>query len=182
MQTKSVSEGRVYEDFEIGDLYKHAVGRTITQTDNIWFTLLTMNTHPMHFDEEYAKASEFGRCIIASPLTVAMMVGMSVSDVSQKAIANLGWLGTVAARRGDREEAERLAQALAGIERPFLFGEHTIWRAGIAALLGDRERAVGLLRDAFAQGYMFGVHIHRDLNLAPLRGYAPFEELIKPRG
>jgi serine/threonine protein kinase/tetratricopeptide (TPR) repeat protein len=100
----------------------------------------------------------------------------------RRAIANLGWLGTVAARRGDREEAERLAQALAGIERPFLFGEHTIWRAGIAALLGDRERAVGLLRDAFAQGYMFGVHIHRDLNLAPLRGYAPFEELIKPRG
>lgn len=83
--------GRYYEDFKIGDIYEHRPGRTITQTDNIWFTLLTMNTHPIHFDEAYAKASEFGQCIICSPLTVALMVGMSVSDVSQKAIANLGW-------------------------------------------------------------------------------------------
>jgi len=83
--------GRYYEDFVVGDVYEHRPGRTITQTDNIWFTLLTMNTHPMHFDEEYGKASEFGRCIVASPLTVALLVGMSVSDVSQKAIANLGW-------------------------------------------------------------------------------------------
>jgi len=83
--------GRYYEEFTVGDVYEHRPGRTITETDNIWFTLLTMNTHPMHFDEEYAKASEFGKCIICSPLTVALMVGMSVSDVSQKAIANLGW-------------------------------------------------------------------------------------------
>lgn len=85
------SFGRYYEDFTVGDIYEHRPGRTITETDNTWFTLLTMNTHPMHFDAEYAKASEFGRCIIASPLTVALLVGMSVSDVSQKAIANLGW-------------------------------------------------------------------------------------------
>jgi len=83
--------GRHYEDFVVGDVYEHRPGRTITQQDNIWFTLLTMNTHPLHFDEEYGKASEFGRCIVASPLTVAMIVGMSVTDVSQKAIANLGW-------------------------------------------------------------------------------------------
>jgi acyl dehydratase len=83
--------GRYFEDFQIGDVYEHRPGRTITQTDNIWFTLLTMNTHPMHFDEEYAKASEFGKCIVCSPFTVALMVGMSVTDVSQKAIANLGW-------------------------------------------------------------------------------------------
>lgn len=83
--------GRYFEDFTVGDVYEHRPGRTITQTDNIWFTLLTMNTHPMHFDEEYAKASEFGRCIVCSPFTVALMVGMSVTDVSQKAIANLGW-------------------------------------------------------------------------------------------
>jgi itaconyl-CoA hydratase len=83
--------GRYYEDFEVGDTYEHRPGRTITETDNVWFTLLTMNTHPLHFDTEYAKASEFGRCLVASPLTVAMLVGMSVSDVSQKAIANLGW-------------------------------------------------------------------------------------------
>lgn len=83
--------GRSYEDFAVGDVYEHRPGRTITQADNTWFTLLTMNTHPLHFDEEYAKATEFGRCLVASPLTVAILVGMSVTDVSQKAIANLGW-------------------------------------------------------------------------------------------
>ena len=85
------SFGRHYEDFVVGDIYEHRPNRTITKTDNTWFTLLTMNTHPMHFDDEYAKASEFGRCIVCSPFTVALMVGMSVTDVSQKAIANLGW-------------------------------------------------------------------------------------------
>jgi len=83
--------GRFLEDFHIGDIYEHRPGRTITETDNTWFTLLTMNTHPMHFDKEYAKGSEFGKVIVASPLTIALMVGMSVTDISQKAIANLGW-------------------------------------------------------------------------------------------
>lgn len=90
-RTYRESFGRYFEDFTVGDIYQHRPGRTITQHDNISFTLLTMNTHPMHFDEEYAKHSEFGRCIVCSPLTVALMVGMSVTDVSQKAIANLGW-------------------------------------------------------------------------------------------
>lgn len=85
------SFGRYFEDFQVGDVYEHRPNRTITETENTWFTLLTMNQHPMHFDQEYAKHSEFGRCIVASPFTVALMVGMSVSDVSQKAIANLGW-------------------------------------------------------------------------------------------
>ncbi|MEM7446357.1 MAG: MaoC family dehydratase [Pseudomonadota bacterium] len=85
------SFGRYYEDFEPGDIYEHRPGRTITETDNTWFTLLTMNTHPLHFDAEYAKHSEFGRRLVASPLTVSLMVGMSVTDISQKAIANLGW-------------------------------------------------------------------------------------------
>jgi len=83
--------GRHYEEFHVGDIYEHRPGRTISEADNTWFTLLTMNTHPMHFDAEYAKASEFGRCIVCSPFTIALIVGMSVSDVSQKAIANLGW-------------------------------------------------------------------------------------------
>ena len=85
------SFGRHFEDFVVGDIYEHRPGRTISEADNTWFTLLTMNTHPMHFDAEYAKHSEFGRCIVCSPFTVALIVGMSVSDVSQKAIANLGW-------------------------------------------------------------------------------------------
>jgi itaconyl-CoA hydratase len=83
--------GRYFEEFQVGDIYEHRPGRTITETDNIWFTLLTMNTHPMHFDKEYAKHSEFGQYLVCSPFTVALMVGMSVTDVSQKAIANLGW-------------------------------------------------------------------------------------------
>ena len=83
--------GRSYEDFVVGHIYEHRPGRTITDTDNIWFTLLTMNTHPAHFDYEFAKKTEFGKPLIASPLTVALMVGMSVSDISQKAVANLGW-------------------------------------------------------------------------------------------
>jgi len=83
--------GRYFEEFEVGHIYEHRPGRTITETDNTWFTLLTMNTHPMHFDKEYAGKSEFGQTIVCSPFTVALMVGMSVTDVSQKAIANLGW-------------------------------------------------------------------------------------------
>jgi itaconyl-CoA hydratase len=83
--------GRYYEEFVVGDVYEHRPGRTITETDNTWFTLLTMNTHPSHFDVEYAKETEFKRPLVCSPLTVAILVGMSVSDVSQKAVANLGW-------------------------------------------------------------------------------------------
>ena len=85
------SYGRYYEDFEIGDIYEHRPGRTISETDNTWFTLLTMNKHPLHFDNEYAARSEFKRPLVNSCLTLSMVVGMSVSDVSQKAIGNLGW-------------------------------------------------------------------------------------------
>ncbi|MFN3744406.1 MAG: MaoC family dehydratase [Hyphomicrobiaceae bacterium] len=83
--------GRYFDDFVVGDIYEHRPGRTITETDNIWFTLLTMNTHPLHFDVAYAAKSEFGRPLVNSCLTLSMVVGMSVSDLSQKAIANLGW-------------------------------------------------------------------------------------------
>jgi len=83
--------GRYYEEFIVGDVYEHRPGRTITDYDNIQFTLMTMNTHPAHFDYEFAKRTEFGRPLVCSPLTVALMVGMSVSDISQKAVANLGW-------------------------------------------------------------------------------------------
>ncbi|MEO9599460.1 MAG: MaoC family dehydratase [Parasphingorhabdus sp.] len=83
--------GRYFEDFEVGHIYEHRPGRTITDTDNVHFTLLTMNTHPAHFDYEFAKKTEFKKPLVCSPLTVALMVGMSVSDTSQKAVANLGW-------------------------------------------------------------------------------------------
>jgi acyl dehydratase len=83
--------GRYFEDFTVGETYKHWPGRTITATDNTWFTLLTMNQHPIHFDEEYAKHTEFCKPLVNSALTLAIVAGMSVADVSQKAIANLGW-------------------------------------------------------------------------------------------
>ena len=83
--------GRYFEDFELGVTYEHRPGRTISEADNTWFTLLTMNTHPIHFDAEYARHTEYGRPVVVSTLTVALLVGMSVSDMSQKAVANLGW-------------------------------------------------------------------------------------------
>ena len=83
--------GLYYEDFVTGDWYEHWPGRTITETDNIWFTNLTMNTHPLHFDRNYAAKTEFGKCLVNSTLTVAVVTGLCVSSTSQKAIANLGW-------------------------------------------------------------------------------------------
>ena len=83
--------GRNLEDFQVGDVYEHRPGRTISEVDNTWFTLLTMNTHPLHFDAEYAAKSEFGRPLVNSCLTLSIVAGMSVSDLSQKAIGNLGW-------------------------------------------------------------------------------------------
>ncbi len=91
MTVKPGWEGRCYEDFEIGDVYIHPGGRTITSTDNSWFTLLTLNTNPVHFDHHYAAATEFGRPLVNSCFTLALVTGMSVTDVSQNAVANLGW-------------------------------------------------------------------------------------------
>lgn len=85
------SYGRYLEDFEIGDIYEHRPGRTITEADNIHFSLLTMNFHPMHCDAAHAAKSEFGQLLVNSGLTVAIVLGMTVNDVSGKAIANLGW-------------------------------------------------------------------------------------------
>lgn len=83
--------GRRFEDFEIGAVYRHWPGRTITDTDNAWFTLVTMNTHPVHFDAQYAATTRFGRTLVNSCLTLSIVVGMSVRDVSQAAVANLGF-------------------------------------------------------------------------------------------
>src|SRR5690348_12922804 len=85
------SAGRYFEDFAVGDTYEHRPGRTISEADNTWFTLLTMNQHPLHFDAGYAERSEFGRMVVNSCLTLSIVAGMSVADVSQQAIANLGW-------------------------------------------------------------------------------------------
>lgn len=91
MTTHDAPLGRFFEDFEVGDVYRHPLGRTISEADNTWFTLLTMNTNPMHLDERYASRSEFGRRLVNSTLTVAIVSGQSVIDTSQLAFANLGW-------------------------------------------------------------------------------------------
>ena len=84
-------EGRFLEDFVVGDIYRHAHGRTITQTDNTWFTLLTNNTHDVHYNADYASRTEFGKPLVVSTLTLAVVTGLSVEDVSRNAVANLGW-------------------------------------------------------------------------------------------
>jgi len=83
--------GRSFEDFSVGEVYEHPLGRTITATDNAWFTQLTLNSNPIHFDAHYATQTEFGRPLVNSCLTLALVTGMSVIDVSQRAVANLGW-------------------------------------------------------------------------------------------
>lgn len=91
MAIKEGWTGRVYEDFEVGDIYPHPLGRTIISADNIWFTLLTQNTNPIHFDHAYAAKTEFGRPLVDSTFTLALVTGQSVGDISQNAMANLGW-------------------------------------------------------------------------------------------
>jgi len=91
MAVKEGWRGRFFEDFEVGDIYEHPLGRTVTTTDNSWFTLLTQNTAPIHFDHAYAEKTEFGRPLVDSTFTVALVTGQSVTDVSQNVFANLGW-------------------------------------------------------------------------------------------
>jgi len=91
MNIKKGWTGRFYEDFDIGDIYPHPLGRTVTKTDNIWFTLLTQNTNPIHFDDIYAAETEFKKPLVDSTFTLALVTGQSVTDVSQNVMANLGW-------------------------------------------------------------------------------------------
>jgi itaconyl-CoA hydratase len=91
MALKEGWRGRFFEDFEVGDVYRHPLGRTVTTTDNMWFTLLTQNTSPVHVDHHYASQTEFGKPLVDSTFTVALVTGQSVTDISQNVMANLGW-------------------------------------------------------------------------------------------
>jgi itaconyl-CoA hydratase len=84
-------EGNYFEDFRVGEVYQHPLGRTIYDADNAWFTLLTMNTNELHFNKDFASRTEHQRELVNSGLTLAMVLGISVSDISQNAVANLGW-------------------------------------------------------------------------------------------
>lgn len=150
--------GRYFEDFEVGAIYEHRPGRTISEADNTWFTLLTMNTHPLHFDAEYAAKSEFGRLVVSSPLTLAIVSGMSVSDVSQKAIANLGWgeikltapvfVGDTIYAESEvletRESKSRPAQGIVSIATRGLKADGTVFMSFVRSILiPKRGHAVG---------------------------------------
>ena len=91
MAIKPGWQGRFFEDFIVGDTYKHPLGRTITTTDNSWFTLLTQNTARIHIDHHYASQTSFGRPLVNSTFTLALVTGQSVTDISQNVFANLGW-------------------------------------------------------------------------------------------
>jgi hypothetical protein len=94
----------------------------------------------------------------------------------------IGYAGTLAARRGDRERALGISEELKKIDRPYTFGAQTYWRARIAALLGMKGEAVGFLRQAFAQGYDYDIELFQEADLDPIRDYAPLKELMKPKG
>jgi len=83
--------GRFFEDFAVGDVYRSRIGRTITASDNTWFTALTMNTNQVHFNAEFAARTRFGQPLVNSCLTLALVVGLSVPDTSENATANLAW-------------------------------------------------------------------------------------------
>lgn len=91
MGTKAGWSGRVYEDFEVGDVYRHPLGRTVIAADNIWFTLLTQNSNAIHFDGAYAANTEFGKPLVDSTFTLALVTGQSTIDLSWNVMANLGW-------------------------------------------------------------------------------------------
>ena len=82
---------RQFEDFAVGDVYRSGVGRTVTETDNLLFTMLAMNTNELHFNEEAARASEWGRPLVNSTFTLALVLGLSVRDTTEAGGVNLGW-------------------------------------------------------------------------------------------
>ena len=81
--------GRYFEDFKVGDIYEHRPGKTVTEYDNHLFTLMTLNTHPLHFDAEFGKGTEFKHNLVVSTYNLSLLIGMSVSDCSQKALSHL---------------------------------------------------------------------------------------------
>lgn len=83
--------GRFFEDFDVGDVFRSRLGRTVTETDNIWFTCLTMNTNQVHFNDHLAERGLYGKALVNSAFTLALVVGLTVPDTSENAAANLGW-------------------------------------------------------------------------------------------
>jgi acyl dehydratase len=83
--------GRFFEDFEVGDIFRSRLGRTISDSDNVWFTCLTLNTNQLHFNHDFAQRGIYGKALVNSTFTLALVVGLTVCDTSENAAANLGW-------------------------------------------------------------------------------------------
>ena len=112
----------------------------------------------------------------------AQAVFAELAEDDPENIEYIGKIGLLAARKGDRDKALKISKELESIDRPYLLGEHTYMCARIASLLGEKEQAVVLLRDAFAQGLTYGAYLHNEMDLEPIRNYKPFQELLKPKG
>ncbi len=156
-RTIVASYGRCYEDFEIGDVYEHRPGRTITEADNIQFSLITMNRHPLHSNSHYAAKTEFGKPLVNSALTLAIVTGMTVDDVSFKATANLGW-----------KEIKLTA--------PVFNGDTIYARSKVLAKRESKSRPNEGHRDHLHRGLQGGRH-----HLPVLRAHEPGAE-ARPRG
>lgn len=90
-QVQQPPDGLCFEDFAAGQIYKHRFGRTLTATDNSWFCLLTLGMNQVHFNDDYAARTPFGKAIMPSPLTLAVVTGLSTLDFGPNTMANLGW-------------------------------------------------------------------------------------------
>lgn len=157
--------GRYFEDFTLGDIYRHPLGRTITETDNIWMTLLSQNTAPIHFDHHYASQTEFKRPLVDSTFTLALVTGQSVTDVSQNVFANLGW-----------DEVR--------LPAPVFAGDTIYSQSEVVALRPSNSRTeVGILTVAtrgFNQDGTVVITFQRTL-MVYRRGYGPQTDLVQPR-
>lgn len=153
--------GRWFEDFVVGDVYRHPMGRTISEADNTWFTLLTCNTNQNHFNSHLARSNPItgGRVIVNSGLTVAMVLGLSVIDMSQNAVANLGWTDirlTAPVYVGDTLYAESLCTEARGSRSRPDFGIITLSTRGLnqdgemvlswqrSVMIPKRETGIGM--------------------------------------
>ena len=142
-------QGRFYEDFSVGDLFEHRLGRTVLATDNVWFTLLTVNPNPIHFDAHYASQTEWGRPLVDSTFTLALVTGLSVADISQNAV-NLGWDDVrlpAPVFEGDTIYAQSEVVADASVEEP--------------PPPGDRQRSHARLQPGGRCGHQVQTHVAR---------------------
>jgi tetratricopeptide (TPR) repeat protein len=133
-----------------------------------------------HKDQDY-RSSLADTLYIAEKWEEAQAIYEALHEEFPNSVDNLGYLGTLAARMGNKEKALRISDKLENIKKPYLFGNNTYWMACIAALLGEKEKAMKLLRDSLGQGVRY-TRLYADMDLEPLFDYPPFKELIEPKG